>query len=225
MFQSNKQHLQPGEYSLNQFLAMGTILFLIVLSKLMPYLLPKFGWEIPVDQSWSYFWNFSPMLPLAVVTGATLSLRRAVLLTTVTYLAGDLGIWLVTGHRDWAFFPTSPFIYLAVWLIVFTGTAGARWMNDQDLLLRSLRNLISGFVGATLFFLITNFAVWALGSGATYPHNLGGLSECYTMAVPFYRNSLFAMAIYVPLLTALFQMIVPSSEKISVVELGQTPPT
>ena len=222
MFRSKKRHFQPAEFSRRQLLALGTLLFLIVLSKLMPYLLPKFGWEIPVDQFWSYLWNFSPMLPLAIVAGAILSFRRAMLLTTITYLAGDLGIWLVTGHRDWAFFPTSPFIYLSVWLIVFVGAAGTRWIDDRDLLLQSLRNLISGLVGATLFFLITNFAVWALGNGAMYPHNLGGLSECYTMAIPFYRNSLFAMAIYVPLLTALFQMIVPTGGKIPAVELGET---
>ena len=34
------------------------------------------------------------------------------------------------------------------------------------------------------FFVITNFGVWLLG----YPKTWTGLAECYTLALPFFRN-------------------------------------
>lgn len=36
------------------------------------------------------------------------------------------------------------------------------------------------------FFVITNFGVWLIG----YPKTIDGLLQCYTLAIPFFRNSL-----------------------------------
>ena len=44
--------------------------------------------------------------------------------------------------------------------------------------------------GSTLFYLTTNFAVWA--TGTMYPHTTGGLLACYVAAWPFYRNAMAA---------------------------------
>ena len=41
--------------------------------------------------------------------------------------------------------------------------------------------------GSCLFFLLTNFAVWA--GGSLYPRTGEGLAACYTAAIPFFRNS------------------------------------
>ena len=41
---------------------------------------------------------------------------------------------------------------------------------------------------AVIFFLTTNFAVWA--TGAMYSKSMVGLVECYTAAIPFFRNML-----------------------------------
>jgi hypothetical protein len=38
--------------------------------------------------------------------------------------------------------------------------------------------------GSTLFFLTSNFAVWA--EGQLYPLTLAGLSECYALGLPFF---------------------------------------
>lgn len=45
-------------------------------------------------------------------------------------------------------------------------------------------------LGSFLFFVVTNFFVWLEGS--LYPQVWNGLVECYTMAIPFYRNQLVA---------------------------------
>ena len=39
-----------------------------------------------------------------------------------------------------------------------------------------------------LFFLISNFGVWA--GGTMYPRDLQGLMDCYTLALPFFRGTL-----------------------------------
>jgi hypothetical protein len=39
-----------------------------------------------------------------------------------------------------------------------------------------------------LFYLVTNFAVWAFGSLDT--KDWAGMITCYTAAIPFFRNSL-----------------------------------
>jgi len=60
----------------------------------------------------------------------------------------------------------------------------------------SLRNSSSigkalgmSLVGSTIFFVATNFAVWALGS--MYPLTLEGLLLCYSAALPFFNTDGF----------------------------------
>ncbi len=42
----------------------------------------------------------------------------------------------------------------------------------------------------TMFFLVTNGAVWLFGEGTFYPHSWAGLVDCYTMGLPFFRDRL-----------------------------------
>ncbi|MBL4884020.1 MAG: hypothetical protein JKY95_05735 [Planctomycetaceae bacterium] len=206
------KQLSQNKFSVKNFLLLGTVVCLVITAKIMPYLLGVSGWEIPVDQSWSYFWNFSPLLPLAIVAGATLARKWAVMLAVCTWLAGDVAIWLITGDVKNGFYPMQPAIYSLMLLTVFVGAAGVRFGGEGTQAYQTVRNLLSGAVGATLYFLLSNFLVWALGSSAPYPHTLSGLIECYTMAVPFYRNSLIGIAVYVPILTGLMHSLAPASE-------------
>ena len=57
-----------------------------------------------------------------------------------------------------------------------------------------------GFVPATTFFVVTNFAVWA--SRSMYPTTLAGLADCYVRALPFYRTMLAGDVCYVSLMAA-----------------------
>jgi hypothetical protein len=72
--------------------------------------------------------------------------------------------------------------YGAMCLPVFLGRLlrGARGGWDA-----AWRWAVCGLVPATLFYLITNLAVWAFESN--YPKTMTGLVECYWAAVPFYR--------------------------------------
>jgi hypothetical protein len=51
-----------------------------------------------------------------------------------------------------------------------------------------------------LFFLVTNFAVWAGNAGHAYPRTAAGLAECYTLGIPFFRNTLLGDAAYATIL-------------------------
>jgi hypothetical protein len=58
--------------------------------------------------------------------------------------------------------------------------------------------LLFGLVPATLFFIASNFAVWAFQSD--YEKSIAGLIECYAAALPFYRWMLAGDIFYVTVL-------------------------
>ena len=58
----------------------------------------------------------------------------------------------------------------------------------------SVLTRISGaLLGAVLFFLLTNFGVWILGS---YGHTINGLIVCYTLALPFFGYTLISTLLF-----------------------------
>ena len=60
--------------------------------------------------------------------------------------------------------------------------------------LANLKNRVSGaLIGACLFFIITNFGVWSLGS---YGYTVEGLITCYTLAIPFFGNTIVGTIIF-----------------------------
>lgn len=57
-----------------------------------------------------------------------------------------------------------------------------------------LSRLFLSFVGAIIFYIISNFGVWF--SGSLYQHSIEGLIQCYIMALPFFTNTLFSTIIF-----------------------------
>ena len=170
------------------------LLVIVALSvgvRLAPYV---FGAHQVDPGSMAYPWNFSPILALSLFGGALYASRRLVYLVPLaTYLLGDVGIWLVTGRADWALYAGQPVVYLAVGLVATCGflmRGNGSWGRLAG----------SGLLAAAGFFVVTNLAVWAFGGGVRYPLNLAGLIDCYVQAIPFFRNSLISMAVFLPLL-------------------------
>lgn len=65
---------------------------------------------------------------------------------------------------------------------------------------KSLGSVIGAAVaGPTLFFLLSNLTVWIGTTDAIYPKNINGLLLCYEQALPFYKNSLLATIMALPL--------------------------
>ena len=53
--------------------------------------------------------------------------------------------------------------------------------------------LLGSLFGAFLFYTITNFGVWSLGS---YGYTIKGLINCYTLAIPFFGNTLVGTLLF-----------------------------
>ena len=174
-------------------LVLLVLLALSVAARLLPYALSAFG--VPIDPANTiYPWNFSPILPICLFGGAVYANRRlAYAIPFTTFLVGDLGIWALTGRLDWAFYAHQPVVYLSVALVATMGflVRGRRsWQGIAG----------AGLLSSILFFVLTNFGVWAFSDGTVYPHTASGLAACYVRAIPFFRNSLISMVLFLPLL-------------------------
>ena len=75
---------------------------------------------------------------------------------------------------------------------------------------------ISGaLVGACLFYLITNFGVWSLGS---YGYTFEGLILCYTLAILFFAYTLISTIIFSTIIETVYKyknIIIKYSRKIT----------
>ena len=65
-----------------------------------------------------------------------------------------------------------------------------------------LNRVFGSLLGAGLFFIVTNFGVWTLGS---YGYNLEGLLLCYTLAIPFFAYSLTSTFIFSGIIEAIYK--------------------
>jgi hypothetical protein len=80
--------------------------------------------------------------------------------------------------------------------------SGFPWLASGGMTLKNRSNWfripLGATCGAVIFFVVSNFGVW-LQSGM-YPHTLAGLADCYTLALPFFRNTLTGDLVYSGLL-------------------------
>ena len=60
-----------------------------------------------------------------------------------------------------------------------------------------LRVGIAAIGASAMFFLVSNFQVWAMGHGeSSYPHTFAGLLACYTAAIPFAQNMFYGNLLF-----------------------------
>ena len=127
--------------------------------------------------------NFSPVAALALFGGATIASKR---LAFVLPLAAMFLSDLILG-----FSTITPVIYGCFALIVCLGFWAKRKQNVG-------RIGLAAVAGSILFFVVTNFGVWALGS--YYPKTAAGLMECFVAAIPFFWNTLTSDLFYTVIL-------------------------
>ena len=69
---------------------------------------------------------------------------------------------------------------------------------------KTLTLRISGvLIGACLFYLITNFGVWSLGS---YGYTMEGLIACYTLAIPFFAHTVISTIIFSIVIESIYKL-------------------
>ena len=129
--------------------------------------------------------NFTPIIAVAIMSGYFFkNINLSFLTLVVAMLIGDLFI---------GFYENMIFVYASLLLITFVFYKISKKINFKSL-------FIYGFIGSLIFFIISNFGVWALGSPGVYDivyeKNLNGLVECYILAIPFFGNTFLSTIIF-----------------------------
>jgi hypothetical protein len=120
--------------------------------------------------------NFTPIAAIALLSSKGFNNRWIVFLIPISsLLLSDLFLGL---HA------TIPFVYASFVLIALLGL--------------SVKKIGLGIVllSSTIFFLVSNFGVWFLH----YPLSIEGFIQCYTLALPFFLNTILGDLVYCALL-------------------------
>jgi hypothetical protein len=143
--------------------------------------------------------NFTPVAAMALFAGAYFNKKwMAFLIPLTAMFLSDLVIGFHSGM--WA-------VYLSLILITIIGMIFIKRKKAGNIILASV-------TASVLFFIITNFAVWA--AGIYYPKTISGLALCYTAAIPFFHYTLLGDLFFVGVMFGLYHLIVnryPALEK------------
>ena len=110
--------------------------------------------------------NFTPITALALFGGTTFK-NKWLGISLPLIAMGLSDVYL-------GFYGISYWVYGSFLLISILGTI---WKKIK------VKNV---FIASLIFFIITNFGVWLMG----YPKTIEGFVLCYTLAIPFFINSL-----------------------------------
>ena len=118
--------------------------------------------------------NFTTLMALSFYVPALLGLRYLPILI-MSFILTDF----IIGFHEVTFFTWGSVVLIGLGSKFFTKTI--------------LNRIFGSLLGASLFFIITNFGVWTLGS---YTYTFEGLLLCYTLAIPFFAYSLISTFIF-----------------------------
>lgn len=134
--------------------------------------------------------NMTAVGATSLFMGAKYGVKKSIIVLFTTMLIADS----VKGLHSvmWA-------TYGSLFLTILIGKFIASKQNT--------RWIIGGaFLSSVLFFIITNFAVW-LAPNFMYEKTISGLLACYTMAIPFFRNSIVGDMVYTALFFGGFELV------------------
>ena len=152
------------------------------------------------DLDWS---GFSPVIAIALFSGFIIKQKdMSFLLPLIALFISDAVIQLLYTQD----------------LFPYAGFYGGQWKNYLVLMAatligwalkgRNYSSLMAGTIAApTVFFLISNFMVWAGSIEAVYAKSFSGLMTCYEAGLPFYRNSLVATLVFLPVILFLYNYL------------------
>lgn len=133
--------------------------------------------------------NVAPIAAMALFGGVYLNKKYALIVPLVAMFLSDIFL---------GFYPEVIFVYGS---FLLTGLIGL-WLRHH----KSFQNVILASLSSSiLFFLITNFGVWLMGT--MYSKSLDGLFESYFMGLPFFRNTLLGDLGYVGLFFGGYELI------------------
>jgi hypothetical protein len=177
-------YLNPIIMKINGRLIFFTVILVALAAACKYFFGPDLGWS-----------GFSPVIAIALFSGMIIRQKdQSFLLPLLALLVSDAVIQVLYAR---GLFPYAGF-YQGQWinyLVLLTATL-VGWVMKG----RKYSRLLTGAVAApTLFFLVSNFLVWS-GAQVTYTRDFSGLMNCYEAGLPFYRNSLVATLVFLPLI-------------------------
>jgi len=121
--------------------------------------------------------NFTPIAAIALFAGVYLNKKQALIVPLLLMILSDIFL----GMHNVVIFTWGSFI-----LVTLIGS----WAKNH----KSFKTVVSTSVASSvLFYLITNFGVWAMG---WYPQTAKGLLDCYILGLPFLRVFTVATLVY-----------------------------
>lgn len=126
--------------------------------------------------------NLAPIGAIALFGGALLPRKHGWWLPLVAVIISDYFI---------GFYGSMWFTWAAFLLV---GLYGMTLRNRSNW----FRIPIGAFGSAVIFFIVSNFGVWA--EGRLYAHTWAGLVQCYDMALPFFRSTFLGDLLYAGIL-------------------------
>ena len=135
--------------------------------------------------------NFAPIAAIALFGGLYLSRKTALILPLAALVISDM---FIGSYQLTLMF----FVYGSFLLTVFLGfwlKKHKKWYTIGG----------SAVLSAVLFFVLTNFAVWAFSPW--YAKTFAGLIQCFAMALPFFRNTLVGNLFYTGVFVGAYELI------------------
>ena len=123
--------------------------------------------------------NFTPVIAVAIMSSYFF---RYIYLSFATMIISMLIADFFIG-----FYGHMIFVYMSLLLITFTFFKTNWKINFKNL-------FIFGFIGSVIFFIISNFGVWAISS--MYEKSFDGLVHCYFLAIPFFKNTFLSTLVF-----------------------------
>ena len=148
--------------------------------------------------------NFSPMAAIGLFGAAHFAKKwQAFLIPLIGIWTSDLVInnIVYSSHSSnfvW-FYGGFYWQYISYVFIIFAGL-----FNFNKGI--SVTNTLGGMVSSSgIFFLFSNFGVWA--GGAMYTKNISGLITCYAAGIPFIHNTIISDALFTTVLFGTYYLL------------------
>ena len=136
--------------------------------------------------------NVAPIAAIALFSGVYLTGKWKIFIPIVAMLVSDFFI----GFYEW------PILLTVYGCFAATIAIGALVKRNKN-----TGSVIAGSLSASiLFFLATNAAVWMVHS-ETYAPDLSGLLASYTLAIPFFRNTMLGDLFFTGALFGAYEVV------------------
>ena len=153
--------------------------------------------------------NFAPIAAMALFGGTYLNKKYSIAIVFGTLILSDYLLLYINPFSSQLLnfskiyspaamlHSTTIFVYGSFLLVALLGV----WLRSH----KSFKNILTASLSSSiLFFLVTNFGVWAQGA---YGGDITGLWQSYVMGIPFFKNTVVGDLFYVGLFFGSFEIV------------------